>query len=282
MRTINRVFIISSIFIHVAAFSNNFLEEQRNYIKCRTVLSASVNSNEPSYSISETTRPVIKNWESWWHEMLHTANINKERNRKKLLTIYGTKKDYIVGTIIRCAARSYRGDASTPSSVAYTTRKDNMPQISVSTSGVIGDYNHYRTVALSSTHDRAVSILTDDVHKILNNMIQPGDLGENILVSGVAYDFFKVGSRYSIRNDSGGRSFNQEVILEITEAIVPCMNLCKLSSINNMDIVPEARVSRCQSFLEKLAMDDGIRGWYAKVIGSGTIYLGDKIELALA
>lgn len=68
------------------------------------------------------------------------------------------------GQVIRTAARSYQqSGGSIPSSRYYTTRKDSLPMISIAETGVDGDYNHYRTVALKSTSDRAVSILTNDV-----------------------------------------------------------------------------------------------------------------------
>ena len=69
------------------------------------------------------------------------------------------------GQVLRTAARPLQQSTggSIPSSRYYTTRKDSLPMISVDKPGVVGDYNHYRTVALKSTVDRAVSILTDDV-----------------------------------------------------------------------------------------------------------------------
>ena len=68
------------------------------------------------------------------------------------------------GKVIRTAARPYQtSGGSIPSSRHYTTRKPSLPMIAVSEKGVMGDYNHYRTVALKSTANRAISILTSDV-----------------------------------------------------------------------------------------------------------------------
>lgn len=68
------------------------------------------------------------------------------------------------GNVVRTAARSYQeSGGSIPSSRYYTTRKDSQPMILVTDAGINGDYNHYRTLALKSTVDRAVSILTTDV-----------------------------------------------------------------------------------------------------------------------
>lgn len=75
------------------------------------------------------------------------------------------------GKVIRTAARSYQqSGGSIPSSRYYTTRKDSLPMISVSELGVDGDYNHYRTVALKSTSDRAVSIFTNDVSTYIRSI----------------------------------------------------------------------------------------------------------------
>lgn len=76
------------------------------------------------------------------------------------------------GKVIRTAARPYQQSTggSIPSSRYYTTRKPSLPMISISEAGVVGDYNHYRTVALTSTPDRAVSILTNDVSGYIRSL----------------------------------------------------------------------------------------------------------------
>lgn len=114
--------------------------------------------------------------------------------------------------------------------------------IAVSNKGVAGDYNHYRTMALKSTANRAISILTKDVSSYIqtldngyfvnnkNNGYRDGDLGENVLVEGVDFDFFKVGQRYRFsssnqkeggKKDGSGTSTMEDVIVEITEPMEP-------------------------------------------------------------
>ncbi len=160
--------------------------------------------------------------------------------------------------------------------------------------GVQGDYNHYRTVALSSTPDRAVSILTTDILKMLKgagwNSVSEGDLGENIYVDGVDYTFFEVGKRYKFhtkKNNSENNSNGKEeegTIVEITERIEPCGNLCKLPYINDESIPPKDRFEGCKKFLLYLDEKEGLRGWYGKVIGDGgLVKLGDQVSpLAVA
>ena len=71
------------------------------------------------------------------------------------------------GTVIRIAGRKYDAASSKPSSRNYTTRKDSQPSATITKEGLNGDYNHYRTAALQSTPDRAISILTTDVMESL-------------------------------------------------------------------------------------------------------------------
>ena len=188
-------------------------------------------------------------------------------------------KDYLKGKIIRCAARSYDKEASKPSSSKYTTRKNELPLIHITPAGVTGDHNHYRTTVLKSTPDRALSILTTDVMQTLKSNqlyseIQNGDLGENILIEGLPYHYFKLGGRYELGN---------KLIVEITERIEPCANLCKLHFINKASLAPKERIQRCIQFLKSMDDIDGQRGWYAKIIGDGgVVKIGDEVKSILS
>lgn len=214
------------------------------------------------------------------------------------------------GQVIRTAARSHQSSGgSIPSSRQYTTRKPSLPMVSVSEKGVTGDYNHYRTVALKSTADRAISILTHDVSSYIQTLDEgdfaksskgytDGDLGENVLIKGVDFSFFKVGGRYRFSqktsNSSGNasssssssllassvESLEKDAVIEITEPMEPCANLCKLPFIND-PALPSARerVAKCQRFIAALGVKDGLRGWYAKVLSGGVIRVDDSVSL---
>jgi MOSC domain-containing protein YiiM len=196
------------------------------------------------------------------------------------------------GTVIRIASRSYNATTSKPSSREYTTRKVEVAALSSSSSsgarvtpfGLDGDYNHYRTVALKNTPDRALSLLTSDVLEALRanyptyqTQIQPGDLGENIYITGIPFTFFQVGQRYQFQNpiSEDDKDNNDKdgvgIVIEITERIEPCANLCKLPYINDPMLRPMDRIQRCQDFIQYLDRFDGFRGWYAKVIGEGGV-----------
>lgn len=216
-----------------------------------------------------------------------------------------SKSNNSQGQVIRTAARPHQSSGgSIPSSRHYTTRKPSLPMVSVSEKGVTGDYNHYRTVALKSTADRAISILTHDVSAYIQtldggifaksgNGYTDGDLGENVLVKGVDYSFFKVGGRYRFSQNSSKcdgnassssasivESLEEDVIIEITEPMEPCANLCKLPFINDPSL-PSARerVAKCQRFIAALGVKDGLRGWYAKVLSGGVIRVDDSVSL---
>jgi len=195
------------------------------------------------------------------------------------------------GTVIRTAAKEYQKQSSQPSSSVYTTRKEAKGDIFVGPEGVHGDYNHYRTLALNSTPDRAVSILTTDVLQLLREgqqgvvdpcwkSISEGDLGENITVDGVDFTFFEVGKSYKFytKGRNNAETENGTVVVMITERIEPCGNLCKLPFINNANILPKDRLERCQKFLLWLDRKEGLRGWYGKIVGNGgAVKLGDHV-----
>lgn len=192
----------------------------------------------------------------------------------------GDGTETVRGVVVRCAARPNMAEASTnPSSKSYTTRKSSMPLVHVTPTGVTGDYNHYRTVALESTGDRALSILTTDVLDSLSSSslfdgVREGDLGENILVAGLTQTSLRVGDRFRL---------GKALLVEITERIVPCPNLCKLKFIDRTDLAPKDKVRRCVDFMNELDTPDGRRGWYAKVLGEGGIVrVGDEVVPAAA
>ena len=59
-------------------------------------------------------------------------------------------------------------------------------------------------------------------------------------------------------------------------------DLCNLPFINTELLEPRQRIEKCQSFIEKLGIDDGFRGWYARVVVPGRIMPGDSVELVAA
>jgi MOSC domain-containing protein YiiM len=209
-------------------------------------------------------------------------NVDEGKVMDLPLPKYVSKEDR-VGKVIRLAARAYDKESSKPSSRSYTTKKSNASSIQITKEGVIGDYNHYRTMALDSTKDRAVSILTQDVMKSLRATYKhygtkDGDLGENILVDNVPFDYFQVGKKYQFKNPDGSPE-TRNVLVEITEPMEACANLCKLPYINDDSVKPLDRITRCKDFIDFLNRFDGYRGWYTKVLSEGEIKTGAIVSL---
>lgn len=220
----------------------------------------------------------------WQDDLKKLFFANRQEIGEESSTTNSSSSKDGTGTVFRLAARDYSAENSKPSSRDYTTRKTKFQSVQVTKEGVKGDYNHYRTVALKSTKDRAVSILTQDVMKSLratykNYDTKDGDLGENILVTGVSFDFFRIGKRYQFSCPDDDTGAEKAVIVEITEPMEPCANLCKLPYINDPTINPRDRIERCQDFLEFLNRFDGYRGWYAKVHRDGVIATGAIVSL---
>lgn len=173
--------------------------------------------------------------------------------------------DEATGTVIRLAAKPY-SNASAPSSRQYSTRKGAYESVFVTTEGIAGDYNHYRSTVLKNTTSRAVSIATTDILKLLQSHgfpVQEGDLGENILIHGLPYHYFRRNAIYGL---------DETVELQITEPMTPCANLCKLPYINDASKEPKERIAACQNILSLLGQAQGLRGWYARVLTEGVIH----------
>lgn len=228
--------------------------------------------------------------DAWQDVLKGLFSLDQDDKNKKTVqnprTTIGGADECLTGTVVRLAARKY-SNSSKWSSPEYTTRKDEFSCIRVAKEGVSGDYNHYRTLALKSTGDRAISILTLDVMKSIqgyyrNYNAKNGDLGENILVEGVQFDFFRLGQQYVFESTSDNPSEDtakERVVVEITEPMEPCANLCKLPYINDQLIPPKDRIERCKNVIEFLGQVDGFRGWYAKVVEPGVIRTGARASI---
>ena len=124
--------------------------------------------------------------------------------------------------------------------------------------GVVGDFHSGKNNfhANKNNINRQITIVSNEILKLINESIGeklfPGSLGENILVEGLGYlEDIENGTRIK---------FGNNVILEITDQNQPC------STLNSID----KRI---------LKLIIGKRGLLAKVINTGMIKKGDKVQL---
>jgi MOSC domain-containing protein YiiM len=201
--------------------------------------------------------------------------------------------------IVRLGAKPYYQHPGGGPNGTYTTRKHSYGSVLVSAHGVAGDYNHYRSVALHNTTDRAVSIVTRntlDYVRANGYPIQAGDLGENVLLDAAAGSddgggdessmigspLMRPGTMLHVVGATASTSRSGAVVLQISEPMVPCANLCTLHCIQNAGdgtATPRQRVEACQELLQLLDAHVGLRGWYARVLQSGDLRVGDRFEI---
>lgn len=164
-----------------------------------------------------------------------------------------------VFAVVRLATRT----ASKRGSLKWTSpHKEEVEVLHIEKSGVVGDYNHYRTIKKQSTDDRALSIVTVEALAALGRdgyVVQAGDLGENITL-----DAPEVVLAAGVRLQAPGLE------IELTEPMIPCTNLEQIASIAAL---PE----RQRKAFPRACR--GRRGWYARVLAGGTLRTADVLML---
>tara|TARA_Y100000590_G_scaffold15279_1_gene18353 strand:- start:973 stop:1485 length:513 start_codon:yes stop_codon:yes gene_type:complete len=130
----------------------------------------------------------------------------------------------------------------------------------VSHTGANRDYNHHRSTKDDNNLNKALLLLPIETIESLRSEswpVEPGDLGENITTSGIRYSEFKVGLKFKAGS----------VTFQISEENTPC------TVLHNLHYVGKDKVNR---FVRTMM---GRRGWYASVIETGEIQVGDSIHI---
>jgi len=158
-----------------------------------------------------------------------------------------------MGSIVRLSVKSQAaGEVGLP--------KHAVPSLRVALDGAEGDYNSYRTRKLGGDRDQALLVVTQELLTALAAdgwPVHPGDLGENVTVSGIREDDLRPGVRLQMG----------EVTVAITKPCDPCAELYTL---------PYVGEERGPAFL---AATTGRRGWYAKVLTPGEITAHSSVTL---
>ena len=130
----------------------------------------------------------------------------------------------------------------------------------VTFSGIVGDYNRFRSTKKKNDPEMGLMLLTSDIIHELNSEgwpIQPGDLGENITLTDMDYRSLAPRQKYEVGS----------IQIEISFICDPCSNL---------QVLPYVGKKKIKGFIKTLL---GRRGWYAKVLKAGTIHKGDIIKM---
>jgi MOSC domain-containing protein YiiM len=133
-------------------------------------------------------------------------------------------------------------------------------QLTITPQGVEGDFNRWRTEKARGDPDQAVLLLGEEILADLRAEgwpVQPGELGENLTVAGIAPGALQPGTRVGVG----------ELLLEVSKACDPCIILYSL---------PYVGLERGPEFLRTVR---GRRGWFARVLQGGTIRPGMPVEV---
>ena len=157
------------------------------------------------------------------------------------------------GTVLRLGAKGEKpGERGLPKPEQLRAR--------FTVEGVEGDYNLYRQTNKHGDPEMAVLILPVETLERLQAEgwpVQPGDVGENVTSSGIAYDALRPPRRAKIG----------EAMVVTSRPCDPC---------DNLFLLPYVGRERGPAFLKAML---GRRGWYARVLHPGWVRRGDPIEL---
>jgi len=137
--------------------------------------------------------------------------------------------------------------------------KPMVPEVFVSRAGLKGDFNRYRH---EEKHDDPAMAVLIMPRETLSDIVREGwpvrygDLGENLITEGIAYDAFVPGRRFRAG----------EALLEVSKACTPC---------DYLYLLPYVGPTRGPEFLKVML---GRRGWYARVLHEGRVRVGDPVE----
>ncbi|HEV8359501.1 MAG TPA: MOSC domain-containing protein [Candidatus Thermoplasmatota archaeon] len=139
--------------------------------------------------------------------------------------------------------------------------KQAVPEARVTLHGVEGDHNNWREAKKAGDPVYGLLLMTSEALAAIRAdgwPVQPGDIGENLLIEGVPYDAMQPGTRWRAG----------EIEVEITKVCEPCSNLYALPYVGD---------AGGPAFLKAML---GRRGWYARVLRPGTVRPGDAFARA--
>ena len=152
----------------------------------------------------------------------------------------------------------FAGPANPPASMPKAAHD----AIEVGLDGLSGDRNLYRYRKTAGDFDMAVLLLTREELDTLEAKgwsFNPGDIGENLLLEGVALaDIAQLERIIEV---------GERLVLQISRICDPCKTMVECPGVSKANIRDLMRDSL------------GLRGWYARVITPGTVKRGDEVRL---
>lgn len=133
-------------------------------------------------------------------------------------------------------------------------------ELTITSDGVLGDYNRWRTEQADGDPDQAVLLVTtEDLASLRADgwPVEPGELGENLTVAGLPAGSLGAGARLRV----------EDVVLEVSKACDPCTILYGL---------PYVGMERGGTFLHAVR---GRRGWFARVVRGGVVRVGMPVAV---
>jgi len=139
--------------------------------------------------------------------------------------------------------------------------KPDLEEGEIASNGLVGDYNRYRHERLHDDPDSAILLIpTETLYDLAREgwPVRPGDLGENVTLSGIPETALGPGALVEV---------GDEVLLTTSRRCDPCRHLAEL---------PYVGAPRLAEFQRTLR---GRRGWYARVDRPGRIRRGDTVRV---
>ena len=136
-----------------------------------------------------------------------------------------------------------------------------VPELTITRTGVQGDFNRWRTEAANGDPDQAVLLLTEEILSALRAdgwPVRAGELGENLTLADLPPGALEPGAQVHVG----------EVVLEVSKPCDPCIGLYTL---------PYVGTERGPAFLRTL---QGRRGWFARVVRGGTVRPDMQVEVS--
>ncbi|HYA11288.1 MAG TPA: MOSC domain-containing protein [Thermoplasmata archaeon] len=137
--------------------------------------------------------------------------------------------------------------------------KPELDRARITFAGVEGDYNLYRDTRKRGDPEMALLLLPLETIEELGREgwpVRPGDLGENVTTSGIAYARLAPPTRLRLGT----------AVIETARPCEPC---------DNLFLLPYVGRDRGPEFLKATL---GRRGWFARVLSEGVVRRGDPVE----